>query len=174
MHKLVVTMLFIILFATRLEYFTHSPNMIPPNLQEIKNIAERGEMYLLRRSAINTYLYEAFRARTDRDWVSLDDNVRVRFLGALPVMTPAGKMESHFADDEMRYSLRLNDYPYLVAENIVHLTLWSSHPLPSEKVEEILASELSPDRSNRYWFEQVPLNKSVKGVWHVHVFVQRN
>lgn len=139
---------------------------------------------LKRNDEINN-LYNIYKQEILKEWVSIEDVAKVKFLGASVLENTEGLKRAHFEGDVMRYSLQKNEYPYDVEQNIKHLVLWSLQPIDPKEIDLILEKELSArareegtcsfshkDYKDLCWFEQTIDQKSVKGVWHVHVFVE--
>lgn len=142
------------------------------SLEEIKKKVNDKEFHHLLRSQHVTDLYEAYKKVVLKEWISIEDHVNTRFLGASTRVFFDGRKYSFFSDYALRYCLSKNEFPYHVEEDISHLLLWATESLSSPVVNKILKEELQNRYHESFWFEQ-PINlKSVKGVWHAHVFVR--
>ena len=142
------------------------------SLETIKLLVESGNHKLLARSPQNIINYKNFQERVLKEWTSMNDYVKYRYLTAYEKRIDAnGKKYAVLSNNELSYTLAINSFPYFIDENLDHMTLWATEPLQATRVEEILNRYF--DTNNRYWFEQPIDLKSIKGVWHVHVFVPR-
>jgi hypothetical protein len=138
------------------------------DLDAIRVIVANNNYHLLKREPSIDAQYTEYRNTMLETWVSIEDVIKVKYLGANKELNSQGYYTAQNFD-EMRYALEFNEYPYAIGDNILHLVLWSSEPLTKDIIEEILRDELL--QLDYFWFEQVVDQKSVKGVWHVHVFV---
>lgn len=66
--------------------------------------------------------------------------------------------------------LRPNEYPYDLADDCLHLVLWSKKDLPQKAVMKYLHKKLGP--RNFVAWTNILKNKSVNQVFHVHVICQ--
>jgi hypothetical protein len=67
--------------------------------------------------------------------------------------------------------LRINKYPYDLADDCIHLVLWSKKPLTQEKAINYLEKKL-PNKNFVAWCNARE-NQSVPDVFHIHVICQR-
>lgn len=146
-----------------------------------KYIAER-DFDALRRNKETDDMYNTYKETVVKEWESIEDVVKTKFLGASMLVNSKGLKYAHFESQPMKYSLQENEYPYDVDKNIKHLVLWSLEPIEAEadkadkadksdEVNIILEKEIKGNK-DLCWFEQTLDKKSVKGVWHIHVFVE--
>lgn len=145
------------------------------DLDAIRQCVHSDDFTALKRDPETAAKYNQYRSDIVKEWVSIEDVVKVKYLGATVKETESGlKYASYPCDlnsDELRYSLHPNKYPYDVAKDVRHMVLWVNRPmLPPYQVNALLSMELGS--SQFFWFEQDTNYKSVKGVWHVHVFVK--
>lgn len=141
------------------------------DLTTIRKYIADGDFYSLKRSDKINNLYNIYKKKILKEWVSIEDIAKIKFLGASILINTEGLKYAYFNDIPIRYSLATNEYPYDVAKNVKHLVLWSLQSIESKEIDSILQRELRGHKE-LCWFEQTVDQKSVKGVWHVHVFVE--
>jgi hypothetical protein len=148
------------------------------DLATIRTVVDRGNFSTLKRSLDVDNLYNLYRTEILNRWVSIEDLVKSKFFGASVARNSQGLLYSYFGREINNgpiYSLEPNEYPYDLGKNIKHMVLWASEPLEKDKVEEILKQEfkqLNNVVKDYFWFEQTVEQKSVKGIWHIHVFIE--
>ena len=152
------------------------------SFEDIKRLVAENNVLALARSPDIDIKYKDHRVKVLEEWVSIEDSVKVKYLGAL-YLDQDGRKKAYFPDSSSRYALAYNDFPYYIDESLDHYVLWATHRLSPDEVEKILDEKIglqpgTPEGSlgtshERYWFEQTVNFKSVKGVWHVHVFVYK-
>ena len=68
--------------------------------------------------------------------------------------------------------IKLNDFPYDTEKDIIHYVLWlPSIDYTEKSIQKIIDSEFS-DYKNVVWFTNVPKLRSIKNIYHAHVFVK--
>ncbi|CAH6420488.1 Domain of unknown function (DUF3605)-containing protein [uncultured virus] len=140
-------------------------------LDLIKSLVENDKCHLLTRNPDQVNIYESFQKEILTTWVSMNDYIKSRYLSAYERINMDGKKYSVFPNHNSSYVIAYNRFPYYIEDNLKHMVLWATEALSEKEVEEILASHFGKDKGNRYWFEQPVEQKSIKGVWHVHIFV---
>ena len=136
------------------------------------NVLER--LHEIKRTDIISNLYQVNKEALLKEWVSMEDIVKVKFLEATIGLNSNGLKYAVYDKENknpVQYALKINDYPYDVKSNIQHLVLWSLKVISPEEIDIILKQELK-DVKDMCWIEQKDNYKSVKGIWHVHVFVE--
>ena len=76
---------------------------------------------------------------------------------------------------DVRIIIRLNDFPYSLEQDITHYCLWSTHALNEHAIERHLRVSF-PGRvfdEDLIWFMNPEHRKSIRDVWHVHVFIRK-
>ena len=68
------------------------------------------------------------------------------------------------------YNIVLNDFPYDLEKNIEHYVLWSRKRLENDSIEKILKQEFK--NLNIVFFENPEYLKSIKDIFHIHIFVK--
>jgi hypothetical protein len=73
-----------------------------------------------------------------------------------------------------QYRLLANDFPYdRLLKNLPYVkqfVLWSkTGPLTSHRISEIIKTSFP--KAQFFYYENIPSNKSIPDIWHVHVFV---
>lgn len=134
----------------------------------IRTYVQNGNFTLLKRNQEVNDAYINYKTNILQEWVSIEDIIKVKYLGASFLINPYG-LKYAIEINQPRYSLQPNKYPYDINKNIKHMVLWATVPLNFDEIESILIKELN---QKFFWFEQNLINKSVKGIWHVHVFVR--
>jgi hypothetical protein len=143
------------------------------DLDTIRIHVKNGNLgYLHRRRDVEA-IYNVYRNNILKEWISMEDLIKVRFLGASVKINSEGlKFASlDIQQNQIKYSLQINDYPYNLENGTKHFVLWSTNLLNEETIDKILLEELH-DYIDCFWFEQDPNQKSVPGVWHIHVLVK--
>jgi len=141
------------------------------DLRTIEIMVANGRFDLLKRNKSVGDLYLQHIKNISKEWNSIEDFIKAKCLNAIVAINDQGLKYAYFDEpNELRYSLTFNEYPYDVGENIKHLVLWSTQPFEQSQIEEILMKEFPI--TNFFWFEQPLSQKSVKGIWHVHVFAE--
>ena len=70
------------------------------------------------------------------------------------------------------YVIKLNDFPYNVEDKIVHYVLWLPHiNYTHNAIQEIINEEFK-GYTKVVWFVNSPELRSIKTIYHVHVFVK--
>lgn len=170
------------------------------SFEEIQNMVRVGDYSLFLRTKEMEDRYTERRTQILDEWATIEDNIRCRFLGGIPGINKEGrKICSDESQDlhSSRYkpsvpALTLNEFPYHVASDVTHYVLWNPLPLTHDQIREHLGILSTPETKqvdttdttgatnaltlpstcNIVFFEQEHRNKSVKGVWHIHIFVR--
>ena len=70
------------------------------------------------------------------------------------------------------YVIKLNDFPYNVESNIVHFVLWLQHTNYTHNAIQYIINEEFKGYTNVVWFINIPELRSIKTIYHAHVFVK--
>lgn len=138
------------------------------DIDRIKTEVESGRIQNLRRENWVEICYKNFSSSVLKEWRSMEDYLSVSIFG-----TDYAHLLKYSVKDNAsvaKFSIRQNDFPYNIAGNVIHLVLWGERRLHRGEVEDVITSKITPSRSNLFWFEQDDEGKSVKGIWHVHIF----
>lgn len=139
-------------------------------LEDIKSLVNKGGCELIARKPDILANYMDFREKILKQWRSMDDYIKFKYLIKKYQIDKEGKYYTENSE-KIIYALEKNKFPYNIEEKYKHMVLWATAPLSAEEIEKILTENYGENRDNRYWFEQPISLKSVKGVWHVHIFV---
>ena len=83
------------------------------------------------------------------------------------------KKDVYYSPTGRVYTLKKNDFPYYLDEDIEHHLLWSLEEPSQQEVDEILEKHLTPEEFDKVWFENPPSLKTVPNAWHAHVFSKK-
>lgn len=111
--------------------------------------------------------YQEYRINTLKEWVCLEDLVKVEHLGS-SICTDSEGLK-YAGEEKIPYSLQPNMFPYDTGDEIKHYTLWATSPLDDDTVNKIVRDNFLDDKET-IWYEQSPEMRSLKKLWHVHVF----
>ncbi|KAL0486481.1 hypothetical protein AKO1_012060 [Acrasis kona] len=151
--------------------------------QELEHLVKNDMMHLVGRDPKITTEYENHQKWLANEWRSINDYVLFKFF-ELPYHLKDGLKEvivpetnsSEPEESHLCYKITENEFPYFVDDNIHHYVLWSTRPLSPPEVETCLEKEKSHSfkkfaQVEWIWKRHGEDYRSVKGVWHVQVFV---
>eukprot|EP00475_Leptophrys_vorax_P006691 TRINITY_DN14173_c0_g1_i3.p1 TRINITY_DN14173_c0_g1~~TRINITY_DN14173_c0_g1_i3.p1 ORF type:complete len:184 (+),score=45.96 TRINITY_DN14173_c0_g1_i3:32-553(+) len=157
------------------------------NWETVKHIVLENHMsgFTRNRSSVK---YKAKQDRLSREFVRVEAYVANELFNAPLITDVDGKKDldssgmsqwsgEHGAD--LKAVLVENDFPYDLASNVKHLVLWCNKVVPLDEVDSIILAELEHWKSKHlqvkvkeYVFGENPVHqKTVPGVFHVHVFL---
>ena len=155
---------------------------VPLTWAEIVAKTKRREIFY-GRSREKLAEYQLHKQKVAEEWDSIDSYCRSRYFNLQPTSlvdhkksldaADAVTLQQH-ADDvtTCQVNLCVNDFPYYVEEGVEHWVLWSlSHLGHSAVMSEV--HKRFPSSSYDVCLQENPLEvKSVKSIWHVHVFAR--
>jgi hypothetical protein len=128
------------------------------------------------RSAAGQAAYEAALREGRRRWRTVEDQVRVGSLGWSRRRGADGRLIAvrPVGGGWRRLHLEPNAYPYEVPAGVAHWILWSdSGAMTAAEVERYLEREAPAWASGWTWVRNPTAARSVPGIWHVQVFLER-
>lgn len=140
-------------------------------LDKIRNETERSNGSIPRSVEIES-AYMSMRESVLKRFVTMEDFIKAKLFNMETYTDGFCKYyipENSISD--IKYVLAPNEYPYDVAKDIKHYVLWSITSLTREFIDDILLKTF-PYCKDMFWFEQTKEQKSIKEIWHVHVFVK--
>lgn len=142
------------------------------NLDDIKKCILSDNLDKLSRTADMEDRYKTYQELTLKEWISVEDYIKVKYFGAATIYNEQRMKYSLLKHcPPVQYTFQPNDFPYDTGTNVKHYVLWSLKPLSNREIDEILHDEVS-DEYSLVWFEQTYDQKSIKDIWHIHVFVE--
>ncbi|KAJ3070708.1 hypothetical protein HDU98_006255 [Podochytrium sp. JEL0797] len=123
-----------------------------------------------------TEIYVAYMRDHVPLFASVSDCVKIDTLGfpALPVVEGGdGKIRAAENPTKSEWKLCVNKFPYAVQDGIEHLVFWTfgESEMESTRVEAVLEGQLAGREF--VWFVNEPSRKTVPGIHHAHVFVNK-
>ena len=70
-----------------------------------------------------------------------------------------------------KWVITLNDFPYNVTPDIIHYVLWLPHENYSNEHIDIIINNAFNKYKTKVWFINIPKYRSIKNIYHAHVFV---
>ncbi len=149
------------------------------DLEEIKTCIKTNNFINLSRSDEVESKYTTHRENILTEWVSMEDYLKVKYFGAAICYNDLGQSVNKKcailkSNPVVWYSLQLNEFPYNIKENIQHYVLWSLKSLSHDEICRLLLLLIGDDNENMCWFEQSIDQKSIKGIWHIHIFYKNS
>lgn len=123
------------------------------------------------RHTVTNEKYMIHKIKVLQKWLSFEDYIRHNYLNIPYTMTANGLKKCEHVSSDVVYNIAKNKFPYNVTDG-KHYVLWATEPLISNVINKIIKQHFV-NRSS-FWFEQPREFKSVKGVWHAHIFVKYN
>ncbi|KAK1564194.1 uncharacterized protein LY79DRAFT_530380 [Colletotrichum navitas] len=157
----------------------------PHTWEEIKSVIAAGEMGQLRRSPQDLRNYIVWHAEIRKTHGSVLEYVRREKLRWPKHITPCDDLPFSHTND---WKVIWNDWPYDVADGIMHLVVWSKcrievtadSGLPTERMKHLIDSFLDREfgetlgcrrGQDLLWFKQKTAWQSVRGLEHIHVLL---
>jgi hypothetical protein len=66
-----------------------------------------------------------------------------------------------------------NSFPYYIKQNMQHMLLWSDRSLSSLYIEKFIENYIDKEIYDFIWFENKPINKSIKNIIHYHIILKK-
>lgn len=117
----------------------------------------------------------AFAQGVRREWRSMEDYLKHKLFAYDTAVDADGRRTAHRAATAESSDVQIvdNDFPYWFEAGIGHKVMWSeTRALSSAEVEERLDAALGAD-TERVWLLNSVAAQSVRGLWHIHVFIRQ-
>ena len=169
----------------------HHPKMPPPKLDtapqswaELTEIVSTNSLHRLGRSRTDLNIYESYMTTVRAKWHSLADYIaESKFPGFTHVRTVRNGVEKYSLEPPLSdngfgeiVSLKKNDFPYHIEENVEHWVVWVLNRGVTEDdvvdVERQLRTKFGEESQFLSWVNPERL-KSVPELSHAHVFVRK-
>jgi hypothetical protein len=100
-----------------------------------------------------------------------EDYVKIEFLKWSPSTSTNGKIISNKSSEMREFAITPNIFPYNVKNGIYLYLLWALKELTNNEIETIISDNNLIDS---IWMVNRMENRSVKEVWHAHIFSKTN
>ncbi|KAL0051705.1 hypothetical protein WJX82_000719 [Trebouxia sp. C0006] len=147
--------------------------LIPMPFQKVQDLARVGTLESLGqlgRHPEHIRTYRTFRSKVLQEWTSIQDYIQWKVFEWPISIAQEGRKSitvPHKLPDPPQVVWRPNDFPYYVQDGISHDNIWSTTPLTTEQLIQVMDDKLGPQRRYAYFINPGPL-ASIPGVWHAH------
>jgi len=144
---------------------------------KIKLAADPIDVYFGRAEELQSQYY-ADLCQIKKEWSSVDDFCKHRFLGYPYLSKRIGESDVKYVpsdaqcqEPEMR--VHENDYPYYFEQGVKHYLLWAAKQKPNDEYLKVIHDTFPDSLYDVLWFENIPGNKSVQSVVHLHIIIRK-
>ena len=125
----------------------------PLNINQLKNIANNDHVCNLCLSR-TTEIYD-------------------KYMNYLQNLKPGFDMYRHIfgTNNNSKWVITLNDFPYNVTPDIIHYVLWLPHANYSNEHIDLIINNAFNKYETKVWFINIPQYRSINSIYHAHVFV---
>lgn len=145
----------------------------PPTWEEMEELIETNQIAKLGRDRDMLDEYRLHMATVKTHYRSVADYVRHKVFACPLAQAEDGRLKADFTPDMLSCgAARLvpNDYPYVRPLGSQQLLLWSTQPLPLERVRGLIASH-TPADTKAIIFVNIPRKQSIPELFHAHVLL---
>lgn len=142
--------------------------------QTLKNNITHGKTILdfNRKDEIQTKYYEAKEYVKKLNFRQYSDFIKIKHLSYNSIVKKDGVIVSRKVKDSLQYMFVENEYPYCFDdENIKHYLIWSLKPLDYSDIYSIVKNS-NVQHVDWTWFVNTTAKRSVKDLWHCHIFLK--
>lgn len=142
--------------------------------QTLKNNITNGrtDLEFQRKDEIQSKYYEAREYVTKSNFRQYSDFIKIKHLSYSSSMNKDGVIVSRKVKDSLPHLFVENEYPYCFDdENIKHYLIWSLKHLDYNEICTIVKDN-NIQHTDWTWFVNTTAKKSVKDLWHCHIFLK--
>jgi hypothetical protein len=133
--------------------------------KDIQITIDNGSAF--QRDPIHQEEYKSKKKYISELYETYEDYVKIAFLKWSPITSTNCKIIANKSSEMRDFAITPNIFPYNVKDGIYHYLLWSLKELNSNEIEKIISDNNLVDS---IWMVNRMENRSVKGVWHAHIF----
>mmetsp|Transcript_2743 Transcript_2743/g.3827 ORF Transcript_2743/g.3827 Transcript_2743/m.3827 type:complete len:243 (-) Transcript_2743:1303-2031(-) len=153
---------------------------VPFTWAQLKDLVQNDQLDKMSRSRSEQDRYEEYILKIRSEWLSVVDHIlcsKFDFEKEKVVVNGIDKWRSHPSLEEVNFvkkSLRLNDFPYYVEDNVQHWCLWKLKDNVDVDDISFARKELykALDVEEFIHFVNPPHLKSIPEIDHAHIFVR--
>jgi len=135
----------------------------PLNINQLKNIANKDHVCNTCLSRTQ-HVYEKYMNYLQN--LKPDFDMYIHIFG-----TNNSNNSNNNNNSNNKWVITLNDFPYNVTPDIIHYVLWLPHENYSNEHIDIIINNAFKNYETKVWFINIPKYRSIKSIYHAHVFV---
>lgn len=127
-----------------------------------------------RREAMQIKYHEARQYTQSLKFRNYSDFIKIKHLAYKSNVNANGVISSRKTKCSLPCKFVENEYPYYFTdETIKHYLIWSVKPLDHQDICDVVLDS-KVQYTDMTWFVNTTAKKSVKDLWHCHIFLKKN